>query len=67
MAAQRFAMLTAEELSAARDASVAEVEGAFLSALLEKHGGNVSSAAKASGIHRSYLQRLLARRRGGNA
>jgi Nif-specific regulatory protein/two-component system response regulator HydG len=60
----RFTRLTAEELDAARDASVAEVERAFLSALMERHGGNVSQAAREAGIHRSYLQKLLARHRG---
>ncbi len=61
----RFTALTADELSAAREASVAEVESAFLEALMARHGGNVSLAARASGIHRSYLQRLLARHGGG--
>jgi DNA-binding protein Fis len=43
---------------------VAEVERAFRAALMERHQGNVSQAARESGIHRSYLQKLLARHRG---
>ncbi|MBK8255478.1 MAG: sigma 54-interacting transcriptional regulator [Polyangiaceae bacterium] len=31
----------------------------FLAALMDKNQGNISAAARASGIHRSYLQRLL--------
>ncbi len=60
----RFSKLDAEALESAREASVAEVERAFLSALMDKHGGNVSLAARESGIHRTYLQKLLARHRG---
>ena len=59
----RFAALTASGLEAAREASVAEVERAFVAALLEQHGGNVSLAARESGIHRTYLQKLLVRHR----
>lgn len=59
----RFASLTADGLHAAREAAVAEVERAFLAELLEQHGGNVSLAARASGVNRTYLQKLLARQR----
>ena len=59
----RFAILTASALEAAREAGVAEVERAFLAALLERHGGNVSLAARESGMRRSYLQKLMARHR----
>jgi Nif-specific regulatory protein/two-component system response regulator HydG len=61
----RFERLTADELDAAREASLAEVERAFLAALMGRHGGNVSLAARESGMHRSYLQKLLARHRAG--
>jgi transcriptional regulator of acetoin/glycerol metabolism len=41
------------------------VERAFLAGLLGKHGGNVSQAARDSGLNRTYLQRLIARYREG--
>jgi DNA-binding NtrC family response regulator len=34
---------------------------AFLAAALERHGGNVSAAARALGLHRPSLQKLIAR------
>jgi Nif-specific regulatory protein/two-component system response regulator HydG len=57
--------LTAEGLAAARDGAADAAERAFLKALMERHGGNVSQAARESGIRRSYLQKLLARHKGG--
>jgi DNA-binding protein Fis len=39
------------------------VEARFLDALMERHGGNVSAAARESGLNRTYLQKLLARHR----
>jgi transcriptional regulator with GAF, ATPase, and Fis domain len=33
----------------------------FLAAALERHDGNVSAAARALGLHRQSLQKLLAR------
>jgi len=59
----RFEALTAEALTAAREAAANEVEAAFLDALMERHGGNVSAAARESGLNRTYLQKLLARHR----
>ena len=53
--------LTVDSLKAAREAAVAKVESRFLEALMELHGGNVSQAARHSGIHRTYLHKLLAR------
>ena len=58
-----FDELTREELKAAREAQVDQVEQTFLRALMERCEGNVSRAARESGIHRSYLQKLLARHR----
>ena len=50
-------------LGEARDAATAEVERAFVAALMERHGGNISAAARESGVNRTYLQKLLARHR----
>ena len=55
--------LTSDGLKAARDQAVAKVESDFLDRLLAAHNGNVSQAARASGINRTHLQRMLARRR----
>jgi hypothetical protein len=40
------------------------VERTFVTALLGAHDGNVSRAARAAGMQRSYLQKLIARHRG---
>ena len=61
--APRFSRLSADELDAAREAGVAELERAFLVALMDRHGGNVSQAARESGFNRTYLQKLLAKHR----
>lgn len=58
-----FAAYDHEELERARDEAVRATESAFLEGLMTKHGGNVSLAARESGIHRMYLQKLLARHR----
>ncbi|HEY9421022.1 MAG TPA: sigma 54-interacting transcriptional regulator [Thermoanaerobaculia bacterium] len=58
-----FIELTGEALNAAREASVAAVERRFVEALLQRYEGNVSRAARESGLHRSYLQKLMARHR----
>jgi len=61
----RFTEYTKEELQEAREDAVRrvtdEVERAFLEGLLERHGGNVSRAARASGFQRTYLHRLCSR------
>ncbi len=41
--------------------ATAAVERKFLAALMLHCAGNISAAAKASGIHRSHLQRMLSR------
>lgn len=64
-ATRRFFELTKGELEAAREAALREVEATFLRELMQRHGGNVSLAARASGIHRSQLQKLLAEHRQG--
>jgi DNA-binding NtrC family response regulator len=43
----------------AKDAVVANFERAYLTALLEAAGGNVSRAARSGGMDRMYLHRLL--------
>ncbi len=48
-------------LARVREAAVRAAEEAFLRDLWERTGGNVSQAARESGIHRSYLQRLFAK------
>jgi DNA-binding NtrC family response regulator len=45
----------------ARRRAVDAFDRAFLSAALERHGGNVSAAARALGLHRQSLQKLLNR------
>jgi Nif-specific regulatory protein/two-component system response regulator HydG len=58
-----FERYTAQELEKAREAAVAATEDDFLRGLLTRSGGNVSRAARSSGLHRTYLHKLLARHR----
>ncbi|MEJ7733899.1 MAG: sigma 54-interacting transcriptional regulator [Polyangiaceae bacterium] len=51
--------LTSEELERVREEAISQAERAFLQALSDRCAGNISAAARESGIHRSYLQRLL--------
>ena len=45
----------------ARDAVMADFEQGYVTALLKEHNGNVSAAARAAGIHRNILHRMMAR------
>ena len=45
----------------ARRQAIERFERAYVEALLDHHKGNVSAAARASGIHRGFLHRLLSR------
>jgi DNA-binding NtrC family response regulator len=45
----------------ARRASLARFERSYAGALLERHGGRVSEAAKAAGMDRVYLHKLMRR------
>ncbi|NUP10464.1 MAG: sigma-54-dependent Fis family transcriptional regulator [Polyangiaceae bacterium] len=53
-----------QELEDVMSALAHRVEKEFVEGLLALHGGNVSKAATQSGIHRSHLQRMMARIRG---
>jgi transcriptional regulator of acetoin/glycerol metabolism len=46
-------------LRVVRDRYVRHIERRYLEALLTAHGGNVSAAARAAGIDRVHLHRLL--------
>ncbi len=63
MADPVFPELTGEALNEAREAAVDGVERRFLQSLMGRCEGNVSRAAREAGLHRSYLQKLLARHR----
>ena len=46
----------------ARERALREFDRAFLRAALDRHGGNVARTARALGLHRQSLQKLLVRR-----
>jgi transcriptional regulator with GAF, ATPase, and Fis domain len=48
-------------LKQAREAWVEEFEGVYVRALLKRTSGNVTRAAKAAGVSRRFLQRLMVR------
>jgi DNA-binding NtrC family response regulator len=50
-------------LIGARERIVAEFERRYIERVVDKHGGNVSQAAAASGLAHRYFQLLRARRR----
>ena len=45
----------------ARERALREFDRAFLSAALARNGGNIARTARALGLHRQSLQKLLAR------
>ncbi len=47
--------------TAARERAVEAFERSFLAAALERNGGNVSATARALGLHRQSLQKILRR------
>ena len=51
---------TDQKLAAVREACVRYVERRYIVELLEKHGGNVSAAARASGTDRAHFYRIMA-------
>src|SRR5207253_8717350 len=63
LAGPSFASLSGNALNAAREAALTAVERAFLSEVMTRSGGNVSLAARNTGMRRSYLQKLLAKHR----
>lgn len=60
-----FTSLTNEELKVARDQAVDDVERGFVAALMKRHEGNISRAAREAGMPRRYLQKLLVRHKEG--
>jgi len=58
------ALLSRDEIFAlpfkdAKDKLMEEFQAAYLSRILARHGGNVSQAAKDSGVKRQYLHKLM--------
>ena len=60
-----FPELTGAALNEACEAATNALERRFLTELMRRLEGNVSRAAREAGLHRSHLQRLLARHRKG--
>jgi DNA-binding NtrC family response regulator len=56
-----FRRFDKQELEDVMAALTRRVEREFVDGLLSSHEGNVSKAAAESGIHRSHLQRMMAR------
>jgi Nif-specific regulatory protein/two-component system response regulator HydG len=61
LGAAGFERFDKDELETVVASLVARAERDFVEGLLTKHGGNVTRAAQESGIHRSQLQKLMAR------
>ncbi len=59
----RFSKYDKDELEAVTAEVLADLEQEFVEGLLKSTAGNVSRAATVSGIHRSQLQRMIARQR----
>jgi transcriptional regulator with GAF, ATPase, and Fis domain len=62
-AGSRFRELTKAELRRAQQAASVEIERQFLVELLGRFDGQVTRAAQASGLHRTFLHKLIARHR----
>jgi len=45
----------------ARDRALAEFEREYVATILQQHGGDVAGAARAAGVSRVYLYRLIKR------
>jgi two-component system, NtrC family, nitrogen regulation response regulator GlnG len=52
---------TGKTFKEAKDAVIADFEQGYIIDLLDQHQGNVSAAARAAGIHRNILHRMMAR------
>jgi len=61
---QSFAAFDKDELEIVSARVLRDLEREFIDGLLAKYGNNVSRAATESGIHRSQLQKMMARVRG---
>lgn len=46
----------------AREVALDEFDRAYLTSALSRHGGNIAQTARAIGLHRQSLQKLLTRR-----
>jgi len=55
--------LASKPLQGAREEWNDAFEQAYLRALLEKHGDNVTAAARAAGVNRTYIHRLIQKHR----
>ncbi len=52
---------TGKRYKDAKDAVMSDFEQGYILDLLDAHSGNVSAAARAAGIHRNILHRMMAR------
>jgi DNA-binding NtrC family response regulator len=55
------AALAGLSFTEARDRALESFERSFLTAALERHGGNISATARSLGLHRQSLQKILRR------
>lgn len=59
---ESFSKLLMLPFTEARAQALAEFDRKFLSAALARHNGNIARTARALGLHRQSLQKLMARR-----